>query len=523
MTAASKMQPRSWRRCLRHGGLVHLRGAILPRFTFGTALAESTPPAWWMKGQPRHVFRSRAEVQLLSQLAVLLMPNEPIAEAFRDFPVQRCKEWGSSRLSPDLTAYGVLKATDAALFIEYDGYYRHMEPPGLARDMRKTSALLKFAPMGSVVLRIAHKEREWKDTSIQVLVDCWQTENAPTLRRALQQVVASLLQHCRAELVSGLVSQLEACALPKISTHAKTFAVDAELAGTESRSNRLALQGFLRKNTQLTAVQVARAIDRFPLVLGFSIGSNLKPRFEWIKGLGLSQSQVAKVILRRPSVLGLSIDANLKPTVEWIKGLGLSQSQVAKMIATNPAVLTYSIETNLKPTSKWIEGLGLSRSQVSKMIARFPGVLGYSIEANLKPTVAWIEELGLSRSQVAKMIFRSPSVLGLSIDANLKPTVEWIKGLGLSQSQVAKMIATNPAVLTYSIETNLKPTSKWIEGLGLSQSQVAKMIATFPAVLGYSIEANLKPTVEWIEGLGLSRSQVAKMIFRRPSVLGLEH
>eukprot|EP00439_Symbiodinium_sp_Y106_P043570 s3089_g5.t1 len=458
----SKMQHPSWRRCLRRGGLVHRPCASLHHFTFGAASAESAPPTWWLKGRPRNVFQSKAEVELLSQLAVLLMPDEPIAEAFRDFPVRKCKEWGSSRLSPDLTAYGVLKATDAALFIEYDGYY----------------------------------------------------------------LVASLLQSCRAELVPELVSHLEARAPLQIDRYAINFAVDAELVSSAASSNRLAAQEFLQKDTQLTPVQVATSIASFPSVLGrranlkptvewikglglsesqvakvilkrpqvlgYSIEANLKPTVDWVKGLGLSQSQVAKVIVGHPAVLGYSVDANLKPTVEWVKGLGLSQSQVAKVILQRPQVLGYSIEANLKPTVDWIKGLGLSQSQVTKVIATCPPVLGLSIEANLKPKVEWIKGLGLSQSQVAKVILKHPHVLGYSIEANLKPTVEWIKGLGLSQSQVAKVIATSPQVLGYSIEANLKPTVDWVRGLGLSQSQVAKLIATFPPVLGYSIQANFR-------------------------------
>ena len=308
------------------------------------------------------------------------MPDVPIAEAFRDFPIQKCKEWGSSRLSPDLTAYGVLKATDAALFIEYDGYYRHMEPLGLARDMRKTSALLKFAPAGSVVVRIAHQERQWQDKSVQVLADCWQSEHVPSLHKTVKQVVASLLQSCRAELVPGLVSHLEARAPLQIDRYAINFAVDAELVGSAASSKRLAVQEFLQKDTQLTPVQVAKSIASFPSVLGSSIEANLKPKVEWMKGLGLSQTQVAKAITTFPPVLGLSIEQNLKPTVEWINGLGLSQSQVAKMVATFPPVLGSSIEANLKPKVEWMKGLGLSQTQVAKAITTFPPVLGLSIE-----------------------------------------------------------------------------------------------------------------------------------------------
>ncbi|CAE7575596.1 unnamed protein product, partial [Symbiodinium sp. CCMP2456] len=513
------MRPPSPRRQYGLGGLV-LSCLVLLCIAVGPALpSSSTPPAWWLKGRPRKVFGSRAEVELLSQLAVLLMPDVPIGEVFRDFPYEPSEEWGSSRLCPDFAAYGVLKATDAALFIEYDGYYRHMEPRGLAGDIRKTNALLQFAPVGSVVVRIGHKERTWKDTFMQVRVDCWHLDHAPSLHSTLKQLLASLLQCCGNQMECRLASRLHAFP-PQIDGGATTFALEAEVAGMSNKSG-LEVQEFLRDEIQMTTAQIAKAIARFPKLPDYSIDANLKPTVEWIKGLGLSQSQVAKVILVHPQVLGLSIEANLKPTVEWIKGLGLSQCQVAKVILVYPQVLGLSIEANLKPTVEWIKGVGLSQSQVAKVILVYPQVLGMSTEANLKPTVEWIKGVGLSQSQVAKVILVRPQVLGLSIEANLKPTVEWIKGLGLSQPQLSKLISLHPQLLGYSIEANLKPTVEWIKGLGLSKSQVAKVIATFPQVLGLSTDANLNPKVKWIKGLGLSQSQIASVIASFPQVLGL--
>ena len=58
-----------------------------------------------------------------------------------------------------MTAFGVLKDQNAALFVEYDGYYRHATKAGMEKDLQKNAALLGFAPPGSFVVRISHKGR----------------------------------------------------------------------------------------------------------------------------------------------------------------------------------------------------------------------------------------------------------------------------------------------------------------------------------------------------------------------------
>ena len=92
-------------RCRRlHAGkpLLFLFGC----FAFGPAAAG--PPAWWRAGRSRSVHRSAAEVELLSHLAVLLMPRQSIGELFREFPVEPSEGWGARWLCPDLSAFGSL-------------------------------------------------------------------------------------------------------------------------------------------------------------------------------------------------------------------------------------------------------------------------------------------------------------------------------------------------------------------------------------------------------------------------------
>lgn len=87
------------------------------------------------------------------------MPRVPIIEMFRSFNAPIGSVWKAPYLEPDLSAYGLFKDENAALFVEYDGHSDHLTPVGIERDVRKNAALLDFAPTGSFVVRIGRTGR----------------------------------------------------------------------------------------------------------------------------------------------------------------------------------------------------------------------------------------------------------------------------------------------------------------------------------------------------------------------------
>ena len=514
------------------------------------------PPKWWQQGWSRQRAGSVAEAELLVPLAELLMPHAPPLELFRSFPSP--PGWAGHYLEPDLATHGVLRNPEAALFVEYDGYWRHGEKEGIEMDQLKNSILLTFAPTGSKVIRIGHKMSQRGNCDANILWVCvnpWRQGDQKALTFTFGQLLA--------QLVDGLPSALNQDMLRKLQgqtgSKALHLAVDSKniveaalkAKGRNTReeiSSFLHRQGFtvihvsmmlesqlsprqsidnnLKPKLQwlsqlgLSKSQVAKAVAAFPKFLGCRIEQNLKPTVQWLLDLGLSKTQVAKAVATHPAILGCSIEENLKPTVQWLLDLGLSKAQIAKVVATNPATLAYSIELNLKPTVQWLLDMGLSKAQVAKAVATFPAILGCSIELNLKPTVQWLLDLGLSKAQIAKVVATNPATLGRSIEQILKLTVQWLLDLGLSKAQVAKAVATHPAILGYSMEQNLKPTVQWLLDVGLSKPQIAKVVATNPATLGLSIEENLKLTVQWLLDLGLSKAQVAKAVATHPPILG---
>eukprot|EP00439_Symbiodinium_sp_Y106_P052949 s442_g7.t1 len=404
------------------------------------------------------VHRSVAEVELLSHLALLLAPHQSMAELFRDFCVEPSENWASSRLSPDLAVPGVLTKKNAVLFLEYDGYYRHQLPSGIAADERKSAALMHYAPAGSRIVRVAHAGRNVSggdDRVVEVVVNTWQ----PGSQRYLWRVVCQLAQQLSSKS-SGLLRPASRARLLEVSHQAghvdlepaKSFVQEAILSsrGATRETRRTEVLAFLQEDIALPEAVAEAALQKFTPLLRLSIEAKLKPTVEWLHEVGLSKVQVSNAIAKSPCLLGYSIEANLKPTVEWLHEVGLSKAQVSKAIATFPQWLGLSIEANLKPTVEWLQEVGLSKAQVSQAIAKSPRLLSYSIEANLKPTVEWLHEVGLSKVQVSKAIATFPQLLGLSIEANLKPTVEWLQEVGLSKA-------------------NLKPTVEWLQEVGLSK------------------------------------------------------
>ena len=515
-------------------------------------------PNWWQQGWSRQRAGSVAEAELLAPLAELLMPNTPILELFRSFPSP--PGWAGNYLEPDLAAHGVLKDPEAALFIEYDGYWRHGEKAGIDMDQLKNAALLDFAPTGSKVIRISHTlckpvEIESDETVLWICVDTWREGNSKKLLGAFNHVLVNMVDALKETLQQKTLEQLQMqrqTGTIHVSNCARSVAEAAAMArgrnSIKEISTFLGVEGFSRTNIDLMLKgplsggrciktnlqpklkwlrqlglchdQVTKVVALFPAILGCSIEQNLRLKAEWLLDLGLSRSQVAKITASRPQIFGLSIEQNLKPTVQWLLGLGMNNTQVAKAVVTSPQTLGLSIKQNLTPTVQYLLDLGLSKTQVAKAVTKSPPILGYSINQKLKPTVQWLLDLGLSETQVAKVVASSPAVLGYSIEGNLKPTVEWLWDLGLNRTQVAKTVARKPQILGYSIKQNLKPTVQWLLDLGLSNTQVAKAVAASPPILGYSIEGNLKPTVQWLVDLGLNKAQVAKAVAAYPAVLG---
>ena len=261
------------------------------------------------------------------------MPNTPIEELFRSFPSP--EGWGGHSLAPDLAVHGVLKDKDAALFVEYDGYWRHGEKEGLVKDKLKNKALLAYAPSGSFIVRISHTRKTGlRDNILWVSVDTWSRGDNRSLQKCLRTILRQLLSHSESRLQ------------PRTARVLRTW--------VQSNSNILSKEG---KNFASTAAAEAA-------------GNSLEEILSFLTAEGFTDEEIQQ--LQNQNILyGRSIEKQLKPTIHWFRNIGLTSREMTKLLTTFP-ILNRNVEQGLKPTRQWLLDLGFSTTEAKKVFLKHP-------------------------------------------------------------------------------------------------------------------------------------------------------
>ena len=304
--------------------MVHCHGAaarFVPRMWKGITggrLMASTAPEWWRKGWPRERVDSMAEAELLSQLAVALKPRTKIGELFRRFPAP--DGWGGNYLDPDLAVHGVLRKKDAALFVEYDGFWRHSEGERLSTDHRKNAALLSTAPPGSHVVRIGHwgcKPLESAPHVLWISVDRWSLGDQKSISKVLKCVFLGILTEvgkCLDPSVAKRFQKVGEMDFIPAPTKSQEFINEAAAAAGGSTKQELfdilMSHGFSCSSTRLVADN--------SYLLRLSSELQVKPALKFLLSLGVSEGEMVNAVALYPKILGLSVEHKLKPTVQWL-------------------------------------------------------------------------------------------------------------------------------------------------------------------------------------------------------------
>ena len=237
------------------------------------------PPAWWQGGWRRQCVGSAEEVELLSSLAASLMPKLPVSELFRSFPSPDEED----DLEPTMTAYGVMKDPNVALFVLYDG--KHGKRENINHAFRKR--LLAYGPPGSHILHISHTEsRPLEDMVLSIKVGDWHPGDEASLSLVLDDIrtqVSIGLKHLFCPEVLGCIRSKKT-AIVSVDMHGfrkASVALRGAMVKEKLSENRLFAKGFSPASTtrMLKSFCRGKACIKDSVVVGFESQSDANDLF----------------------------------------------------------------------------------------------------------------------------------------------------------------------------------------------------------------------------------------------------
>eukprot|EP00250_Pteridium_aquilinum_P018353 c24045_g1_i9 orf=151-1806(+) len=190
-----------------------------------------------------------------------------------------------------------------------------------------------------------------------------------------------------------------------------------------------------------------------PMVFKLPVDKYVRPKLEFFRSLGISESDIRKMLVRYPRLFCAQL-CKLQKFVCFVQGLGLQPGTRLMMWGTfNVEVLQSRLES--------FSNAGLSSKDVTYLAARQPSILSMS-KQQITDKLSYLVNV-MKRS--AREALKFPVFLGLSLDKRIRPRheafVQWA-----AEKQVNKHFC-----LTYIFKCTDKALSIRFPGIVVTKSQ----------------------------------------------------
>ena len=224
------------------------------------------------------------------------------------------------------------------------------------------------------------------------------------------------------------------------------------------------------------------------------MNKTLKPKVDFFRGLGLSDSDITSLVISDPGILLRGLKTQIIPSMNFFRDLLHTNENAIKAFRRCRWRFTGHVKNRMQSNIAILKEYGLPDSQVTDMALLKPAVLAQKPDA-LMEAVKRVEELGLKRtSGLFSMALLAMSSLKKS---TWEAKLEMLKGLGWSQSDILEALRRMPIILTYSEKKIRAGMDFYVNTLKWKPSEVA----SDPILLMFSLEERLIP-----------RSKVWKML-----------
>ncbi|XP_058079159.1 transcription termination factor MTERF5, chloroplastic-like isoform X2 [Magnolia sinica] len=151
---------------------------------------------------------------------------------------------------------------------------------------------------------------------------------------------------------------------------------------------------------------------------------------KFLKSYGFPKTHIESIITNAPQLL-FTTESSLRPKIQFFKEKGLSESDIVSIIISDPAILTASLENRIKPWFDFLSNVFGTHKLVIKSLKR--SKFRFSSEKAVVPNVAILKNCGVSDHQISKLLMGQPLTLIVKSD-RFNEIVKMVQEMGFNPS-----------------------------------------------------------------------------------------
>ncbi|KAG9458479.1 hypothetical protein H6P81_002987 [Aristolochia fimbriata] len=273
---------------------------------------------------------------------------------------------------------------------------------------------------------------------------------------------------------------VKSCGLSRDAAHS----VAQKLNLKHSRNPNLVLALF--RDEGLTETQIKRMIGKCPALLVADPSTSLKPKFEFLRRLGVSGSCLAKMVSKDPNILRRSVASHMVSSIAFLRTVLQTDEEIVLALKRSTRILVYRPDKIMPKNIEILTSHSVPMKNITKLIKLQPGVL-MGVPTRLNTIVLKLKDMGFDPAKTA--FIRALRVLMTINELNWEKKLEVFRSVGWSDDDILTAIKLDPFCMANSEQKIRKVMEYIVKEMGFEPSSVARR----PIVLALSLEERIVP------------------------------
>ncbi|KAL2322462.1 hypothetical protein Fmac_026841 [Flemingia macrophylla] len=243
----------------------------------------------------------------------------------------------------------------------------------------------------------------------------------------------------------------------------------------------------LLNNYGFSKTQIAKLVEKYPLVLLAKAETTLLPKLKFLSSLGISNSDMRKMVVVNHAFLLRSLEQCLIPRYEILRSTLRNDGEVVRALKNSPFRFTFGdLLNDLVPNIDVLRKSDVPQASISYLLIHYMD-LAYWKHSEFVEAVNTAKEIGFNplRRNFIEAAYILVSTSKPEWESRFKIYQRW----GWNREMVLRAFQKFPNFMKLSEENFSKKMSFLVKDMGWPSEDIAK----YPLVVGYNMEKRIIP------------------------------